>query len=125
MTGAVSRRPRAALMGGLRLIGFAAALAAAACGRFDHVGKPPPFTPAGQTLATQPPLAVERRAIATPRAAEMAALASPAAPTAPRVRNASLWRSGPASLFGDRRAQSRGDILTVVIEIDEEASISN
>ncbi|MEM7671038.1 MAG: flagellar basal body L-ring protein FlgH, partial [Pseudomonadota bacterium] len=27
--------------------------------------------------------------------------------------------------FGDRRAQGRGDILTVVIEIDEEAEISN
>lgn len=53
----------------------------------------------------------------------------PAAPTSSSTRelttNASLWRSGPSSLFGDRRAQGRGDILTVVIEIDEEAEISN
>jgi len=38
---------------------------------------------------------------------------------------ASLWTSGRASLFGDRRAELRGDILTVVIEIDEKAEISN
>ena len=38
---------------------------------------------------------------------------------------ASLWQSGPKSLFGDRRARTRGDILTVVIEIDDEAKIRN
>jgi len=38
---------------------------------------------------------------------------------------ASLWTSGRSSLFGDRRAELRGDILTVVIEIDEKAEISN
>ena len=32
-----------------------------------------------------------------------------------------LWRSGPESLFGDRRARTKGDIVTVLIEIDEEA----
>ena len=56
-----------------------------------------------------------------------------ATPPPPRVdlpsqrptRSASLWRSGPTSLFGDRRAQTKGDILTVVVEIDEEAEIEN
>ena len=38
---------------------------------------------------------------------------------------ASLWTAGRSSLFGDRRAELRGDILTVVIEIDERAEISN
>jgi flagellar L-ring protein precursor FlgH len=37
----------------------------------------------------------------------------------------SLWTAGTGSLFGDRRAGRRGDILTVVIEIDERAEISN
>jgi len=37
---------------------------------------------------------------------------------------ASLWTAGRSSLLGDRRAQSAGDILTVVIEIDEEAEVS-
>ena len=38
---------------------------------------------------------------------------------------ASLWQAGRQSLLGDRRAGQRGDILTVVIEIDDSASISN
>ncbi len=38
---------------------------------------------------------------------------------------ASLWSKNRQSLLGDRRAMRRGDILTVVIELDEEAEISN
>jgi flagellar L-ring protein precursor FlgH len=38
---------------------------------------------------------------------------------------ASLWSGGRGSLLGDRRAAARGDILTVVIEIDDKAEISN
>lgn len=38
---------------------------------------------------------------------------------------ASLWSRQRSSLLGDRRAVARGDILTVVIEIDESAEISN
>ncbi len=37
---------------------------------------------------------------------------------------ASLWTAGRSSLLGDRRAQTAGDILTVVIEIDDEAEVS-
>ena len=38
---------------------------------------------------------------------------------------ASLWNNGRQSLLGDRRAILRGDILTVVIQIDDKAEISN
>jgi len=38
---------------------------------------------------------------------------------------ASLWHSGPSSLLGDRRAGKLGDLLTVVIQIDDKAEISN
>lgn len=38
---------------------------------------------------------------------------------------ASLWTTQPMSLVGDRRASARGDILTVVIEIDDRAEMSN
>jgi flagellar L-ring protein FlgH len=38
---------------------------------------------------------------------------------------ASLWSGGRESLLGDRRAETLGDILTVVIEIDDKAEISN
>lgn len=41
------------------------------------------------------------------------------------VDRASLWSGTRQSLLGDRRAMERGDILTVVIEIDERAEISN
>lgn len=36
-----------------------------------------------------------------------------------------LWRSGPQSLFGDRRARAVGDIVTVVVEIDDRAELRN
>jgi len=38
--------------------------------------------------------------------------------------DSSLWAAGRQSLLGDRRAQETGDILTVVIEIDEKAEVS-
>lgn len=59
-------------------------------------------------------------------AAERAAMAVP--PPTPRRENyeqGSLWRSGPASLFGDRRAARMGDILTVIINIDDQAQLQN
>ncbi|PHS37762.1 MAG: flagellar basal body L-ring protein [Robiginitomaculum sp.] len=37
----------------------------------------------------------------------------------------SLWSSSPKSLFGDRRASQLGDILTVEINIDDEARFQN
>lgn len=47
------------------------------------------------------------------------------ASTLPISASASLWTRDRASLLGDRRAMQRGDILTVVIEIDDRAEISN
>lgn len=43
----------------------------------------------------------------------------------PPAATASLWTGDRGSLLGDRRAMQRGDILTVVIEIDDSAEISN
>ncbi len=85
-------------------------LTISACGRADHIGKPPSFTPNLESdervamLDPGLPLNVERRR---------------------DVDAASLWSGGKQSLLGDRRAIQRGDILTVVIEIDEKAEISN
>jgi len=42
-----------------------------------------------------------------------------------RAEAASLWRNGSPSFFGDTRAAQVGDILTVVIEIDDEAQLAN
>ena len=85
-------------------------LGIAGCSRMDHIGKPPSFTP-------------------TRNSTEHAAMLNPGLPLTAeprrRVDRASLWSGGRQSLLGDRRALQRGDILTVVIEIDEEAQISN
>lgn len=88
-----------------------ALLGLAACGRLDDVGRTPDFTP-------------------TDRGAEVIAMQSyEPATQAARSRSlgdrASLWSGGRGSLLGDRRASLQGDILTVVIEIDDSASISN
>ena len=86
-------------------------LVLAACGaRLDHLGKSPSFSPAtggsDYTAMMSPGLSqeVDRR---------------------PPLGQASLWTGGRRSLLGDRRAEKRGDILTVVIEIDDQAEISN
>jgi flagellar L-ring protein precursor FlgH len=53
------------------------------------------------------------------------ALVPPAPAPPPASETASLWHAGPSSLFGDRRARRRGDILTVLVEIDDEGQIEN
>ena len=40
-------------------------------------------------------------------------------------QRASLWNQDPESLFGNRRAREVGDILTVLVAIDEEAQLLN
>ncbi len=92
------------------------ALALSACAdRFEEIGKPPVMTPPGAPQTAVGPIAAPRAALAR----------RPPAPPPETYAAASLWRSGPASLFGDRRARTVGDILTVVIEIDDEATIAN
>ncbi|UWQ28657.1 flagellar basal body L-ring protein FlgH [Leisingera sp. M523] len=90
------------LLFGLALLG--------ACGRMDHMGKPPSFTPSNES-------------------SEHVAMLYQGLPAQTQNRRtvdgASLWSGSQQSLLGDRRAIKRGDILTVVIEIDEEAEISN
>lgn len=80
------------------------------CGRLGDVGKTPGFTP-------------------TTGGNEHSAMMSPGVPIEVERRrtsdDASLWSGNRKSLLGDRRALQRGDILTVVIEIDDKAEISN
>lgn len=80
------------------------------CARMDHIGKPPSFTPADET---QEHVAMLYQGLPLTSQTQRA------------VDNASLWSGSRASLLGDRRATKKGDILTVVIEINEKASISN
>ncbi|WP_223428006.1 flagellar basal body L-ring protein FlgH [Tateyamaria pelophila] len=82
----------------------------AACGRGDHLGKAPSFSDPVETrehsamIASSLPLIFEEQT---------------------DLDQASLWSGQRGSLWGDMRAKQRGDIMTVVIEIDEEAEISN
>jgi flagellar L-ring protein precursor FlgH len=85
-------------------------LTLAGCGRLDQVGRAPDFSP----LETS----YQHHALYSAPFPEETAGAGP-------EDDSSLWTSGRSSLFGDRRAVARGDILTVVIQIDDSAEISN
>jgi len=80
-----------------------------ACGDTKNIGKRPEFTPITHTHE------------------HYAMNVSPAKPDvrAAGQKKASLWHAGPTSLLGDRRAGTLGDLLTIVIEINEKAEISN
>jgi flagellar L-ring protein FlgH len=87
-----------------------AVLAVAGCGKLDQVGRAPEFTcleGSDQHYAMYSSELPED------------------VPTTASGDGSSLWTGGDDSLFGDRRAARRGDILTVVIEINDSASISN
>lgn len=87
----------------------------ACTGRLNDLGQTPALTPIGynQEYLT----GVDRKHVDV--------LNHSPRPTSARYSEGSLWNAGPSSLLGDRRAQSLGDIMTVVIEISDEASISN
>lgn len=80
------------------------------CGRLDHVGRPPTFS-ADDVGREHLAMSVQ----GLPNSLEKQRI----------VDQSSLWTGARNSLLGDRRAGERGDILTVVIEIDEKAEISN
>jgi flagellar L-ring protein precursor FlgH len=86
------------------------ALALAGCARLGQVGKAPDFTP---LEGTDQHYAVYSRALPLSTEGDGPGEAS------------SLWAADSESLFGDRRAARRGDILTVVIEINDSAEFSN
>jgi flagellar L-ring protein precursor FlgH len=86
-------------------------LAVSACSRLRDVGSAPEFTP--------PQASPEATAMMT------FGITNDLVATQPRIGEPSLWTGERGSLLGDRRAVQRGDILTVVIEINDSASISN
>lgn len=116
-------------------------------GQLEHLGKPPPMNPPGvaddaiemptaerlrlptrspsyhmMTHQTPRPTLQQQTTAYTP---DMYTNRAYPPTRMQHTQTASLWESGPSSLFGDRRAQMIGDILTVVIEIEDEAEISN
>ncbi len=91
---------------------FLTSVVLTACTNSSELGKVPEFTPVEATA--------ERSAMVTyglPNRIET--------PVILPADGASLWTGARGSLLGERRAMERGDILTVVIEIDDRAEISN
>lgn len=86
-----------------------AALGLAACGQLADVGRTPEFTPLTGTYQHH--------------AMYGAGVPEEAPPTGPAMP-ASLWAGPEAALFEDGRARSRGDILTVVIDIETSGEFS-
>lgn len=87
-----------------------------ACTDFSTVGRAPEMSPIGTPFQRSAgPVTPSRAALAV----------RPPSEIRKDYARPSLWNSGPASLFGDRRAKNIGDIVTVVIEISDQASISN
>jgi flagellar L-ring protein precursor FlgH len=94
---------------------LALALGLSACG-LDQIGKPPEMTSIGRAVDGAPPiLTAERAALAVP----------PPQPARYAYQQGSLWNTSADGLLGDKRARNVGDILTIVIEIDEEAEMYN
>lgn len=93
------------------LLGAAAvALSLTACGRVSQIGQVPDMT--------QPESSVEFQAMTSQ------GYGTDELPDR-MDSSASLWTTSQNSLVADRRAAKRGDILTVVIEIDDRAEIQN
>lgn len=91
---------------------FLAVLGLASCTTLEDIGQAPDFT--------APQMSQEHVAMMT---TGLPYMIEP--DNAPVTVSASLWTGDRGSLLGDRRAMQRGDILTVVIEIDDSAAISN
>ena len=86
-------------------------VALAGCSVTDKIagiGKPPRFS-----VPTEVPAPVVERSIATPNV------------PVPHVPSASLFREGAAGLFSDQRARNLGDLLTIRVKVDDNASLDN
>ena len=96
----------------LKLLGLGGALAISACAApaFEHLGKAPALTP-----IEHPAKLHDYRRISMPMPA----------PTTEAYNPNSLWRTGAKSFFKDQRARAVGDILTVKINITDQAQLNN
>ena len=71
------------------------------------------------------PIGVDRRDLAAAQTVNVP-MPPPEMPRIPdRAERASLWEPGSGGFFADQRATQIGDLLTIVIEIDDEASLDN
>lgn len=79
-------------------------------GRLDHFMQPPSMTPVADPRQQE-----EARKISMPMPA----------PQADKFEPNSLWRTGARSFLNDQRADDVGDIVKVVIDVDDTANLNN
>lgn len=94
----------------LALLGL---LAVAGCDSFDSIQKPPNFSAPG---------VVDN--IPRPEATAVTIAAANVAQLPPAMRG-SLWRPGSKTFFRDPRARGVGDLLTVAVNLKEQAEFAN
>ena len=85
----------------------------AGCDTLDHFQKPPNFSSPG-TMGQIPPPSSDAQTIA---AADV--------PPLPPASQGSLWRPGSKTFFRDPRARGTGDLLTVTVNLREQAEFAN
>lgn len=99
----------------LRKIGFGLCVALAfGCTKFEENHNP---TPSNLVLNAETIPEVNRVSIPMP--------SMQVQPTPVRAQASSLWYNGSTSFFGDQRASAVGDILTVEIDINDQAQLKN
>jgi flagellar L-ring protein FlgH len=83
------------------------------CDSFDHIQKPPGLSGPG----------VESEIPRTQQTA--AAIAAADVPPLPPAMRGSLWRQGSKTFFRDQRARGVGDLLTIAVNLQEQAEFAN
>lgn len=102
--------PSTALRAGLLVMGAVTLAGCNGLTRLSQVGEAPQLT-AIENPTVQP----QYRPVSMPMPAPIVAERQPS----------SLWRAGARAFFKDQRASDVGDIVTIVIEIDDEAKLKN
>ncbi len=89
------------------------ALLLAGCDTFDHFQKPPDVSAPGTVNQIPPPRS------------DAATLAAADVPPLPPAMRGSLWQQGSKTFFRDPRARGIGDLLTVAVNLQEQAEFVN
>jgi flagellar L-ring protein FlgH len=87
--------------------------ALAGCDTWDHFQKPPNFSGPGSVGAIPP------------TSAESPVINAANVPPLPPASRGALWRPGSKTFFRDPRARSVGDLLTVAVNLQEQAEFAN